>query len=134
MSIKFLSENQRKDICKNRLSYADIKRIAKYIKVKTVEDDCILWDGYINCCKGRTPYINFYFNSKKVALHRLLYHNYVEELKDNEYLKYTCINKGKCCNYKHLKKFNYKNKKKNISTDRKKGYRVEKGKIILSFD
>ena len=43
--------------------------------------------------------------NKKIALHRLLYCNFIEPLNDNEYLKFTCNNKGKCCSLKHLKKF-----------------------------
>jgi hypothetical protein len=47
---------------------------------------------------------NFYFNGKKVALHRLLYNNFLGDLDDSEYLKYNCENKGKCCNLNHFKR------------------------------
>ena len=50
-------------------------------------------------------YINFYFNKKKIALHRLLYINYVEDVSPNEYIKFLCDNKGKCCNINHMKKY-----------------------------
>lgn len=57
--------------------------------------------------KKKGSYVNFYFNKKKVALHRLLYLNYVDELDSQEYLKFTCNNPGKCCNINHLSKFKY---------------------------
>jgi hypothetical protein len=65
------------------------------------------WTGYItNLNKdNKNCYISFFHKNKKIALHRLLYCNFVEELNDNEYLKFTCENKGKCCSLKHLKKF-----------------------------
>jgi hypothetical protein len=39
-----------------------------------------------------------------------LYCNFVEDLSDDEYLKFSCENKGNCCNIKHLKKFKYQKK------------------------
>jgi len=86
-----------------------------------------------------------------VALHRLLYINYVGELDDDEYIKYVCMNKGRCCNIHHIKKFKYdksvthkkaaekkdKNKKKN-KKKRDKIYQVEQESrpedFILVFD
>ena len=58
-----------------------------------------------NMHKG--TYINFYFKNKKVALHRLLYSNYVSPLTIHEYLKFSCENKGVCCNVTHYKKYKY---------------------------
>ncbi len=34
------------------------------------------------------------------------------QLSNNEYIKYTCKNKGKCCNINHIKKIKYNKKKK----------------------
>ena len=56
-------------------------------------------------CLG--TYVNFYFRKKKVALHRLLYINFIGHLDDDEYLKFNCENKGKCCNVHHMNKFKY---------------------------
>lgn len=93
-----------------RLSYSDIKRISKFI-TKSIfdENECSIWDGYITNEKNKSKgiYINFYFNKKKIALHRLLYINYIENISTNEYIKYICNNKGKCCNVNHMKKFLY---------------------------
>lgn len=95
-----------------KLRYKDLCRITKYIATSIFDqNDCCLWDGYItnltNISKG--TYINFYFRNKKVALHRLLYENFVEIMDDDEYLKYTCENRGKCCNVKHMIKYKYNN-------------------------
>lgn len=94
-----------------KLSFFDIKRIDKNLNSSIFHPlDCSIWNGYItNNNNNKGIYVNFYFNKKKVALHRLLYINYVGDLFDNEYIKFSCINKGKCCNVNHMKKFSYKN-------------------------
>ena len=93
-----------------KLSLSDMRRICKYINSSIFHPtECCLWGGYItnnnNFNKGR--YVNFYHNRKKVALHRLLYSNYVQNIDNAEYLKFTCKNKGICCNINHLQKLNY---------------------------
>ena len=93
-----------------KLRYSDMKRMCKYINESIFDENkCVIWDGYItNTNKSdRGLYINFFFKGKKTALHRLLYYNFVGELDDDEYLKFTCENKGKCCNIHHLQKFKY---------------------------
>lgn len=118
-----LITRQVKNIPSNKkLLYHDIKRICKYINTSIFdENNCCIWNGYItnsnNINKG--IYINFYFKKKKTALHRLLYSNFVEILKDDEYLKFNCENKGKCCNIHHLKKYSYRKKNK-MDTNTKK--------------
>jgi len=109
-----LMKKQRKDVpADKKLHYNDIRRICKYINKSIFDgDDCCIWNGYVtnvnNSNKG--TYINFYFGGKKVALHRLLYINFVENLSPEEYLKFSCDNKGVCCNINHLKKFKYQKK------------------------
>jgi hypothetical protein len=124
-----------------KFKYSDLKRLCKYIKSSIFdESNCSLWSGYVtNSNKNdKGLYINFYFKGKKAALHRLIYLNFVDELTDNEYLKFTCPNKGKCCNIYHLKKFNYI--PKSIKDLTQKTQNVEKNvdkKIIefkLTFD
>jgi hypothetical protein len=103
--------NQLKNInSQKKLSYCDIQRINKFLKVSIFGNTCSLWSGYITNDKNinKGVYINFYYNKKKIALHRLLYANYVGEISDKEYIKYNCINKGKCCNIHHMSKFTYK--------------------------
>lgn len=102
-----------------KLKYNDLKRLCKYISSSIFDENiCSIWNGYItninNIEKG--IYINFYFKGKKMALHRLLYINFIGTLRDDEYLKFTCENKGKCCNIHHLKKFQYIKKNLNNKT------------------
>lgn len=109
--IKELLKNQLKNVnISKRLNYNDIKRISKFLTSSIFDPTkCSLWTGYItneqNQSKG--TYINFYFNKKKIALHRLLYLNFIGDIINTEYLKFSCLNKGKCCNIHHLKKYSY---------------------------
>lgn len=113
---KELIQKQRQNIPNDKkLQLNDLKRICKYINSSIFDkNSCCIWSGYItnknNSTKG--TYINFYFRMKKVALHRLLYSNFVDDLNVDEYLKFNCDNKGMCCNIHHLKKFKYQKKNK----------------------
>ncbi len=102
-----LIDNQLSNIATDKRLFAkDIKRICRHLDTSIFnENKCSIWNGYIS----RDIYINFFFRNKKVALHRLLYSNYVSELSENDYLKYNCHNKRKCCNIYHLCKMQYNN-------------------------
>jgi hypothetical protein len=123
-----------------KFRYNDLKRLCKYITSSIFDDDvCSLWKGYVtntnNVSKG--IYINFYFKGKKTALHRLLYINFVGPLTDDEYLKFSCEHKGKCCNVTHLKKFSYVKKEKPKEVAKKRVINPDLTKAIsfsLSFD
>lgn len=101
-----LIQKQRKD-CKEskKLNLSELKRISKNL-VKSIfsEDECSIWNGYITnkSSNSKPSYVNFYFRNKKIALHRLLYENYIGDINDNQYLKFTCNNKGICCNVNHI--------------------------------
>lgn len=90
-----------------KLCLSDLKRIVTHLPIDIFTDNCCIWSGYItNLNKNnKNCYISFFFKNKKIALHRLLYYNFVDILEENEYLKFTCNNKGTCCTLKHLKKF-----------------------------
>ena len=107
--IKFQLKNIQSD---KKLSYNDLVRISKYLNQTIFNNECSLWNGYITTIKNddKNSYINFYFNGRKYALHRLLYINYIGELLDSEYIKFNCPNKGKCCNINHI----YKNNKSDV--------------------
>lgn len=114
-----LVNRQLKDVPTEwKLQYSDMDRICRYIDKSIFDDECCLWSGYItnanNLEKG--TYINFYFRNKKVALHRLLYSNFVAPLDSSEYLKFNCENKGICCNVKHYEKYKYS---KTVAPNRK---------------
>ncbi len=115
-------QKQRKEIPEDKKIYpSDMKRICKNITASVFEkDECCLWEGYITNLhkQNKGTYVNFYYGGKKVALHRLLYINFVEDLSPDEYLKFNCENKGSCCNINHLKKFKY-NKLDNIKESKK---------------
>jgi hypothetical protein len=141
--ISELINKQLEDVpISKKLQYNDIKRMSKYISGNIFDENiCSLWLGYItnvnNTDKG--VYINFYFRGKKAILHRILYSNYVGPLNDNEYLKFTCPNKGKCCNVHHLKKFTYVKKNdeetKNIDViEKKQNLKVVNTNFTLKFD
>ena len=94
------------------LSEKDLRRIyARTGGIMNDNNECIIWKGYIT--HNKIDYINFYFNGRKCALHRILYINFKGKLNDNDYLEYICpdkSNKGKCCNINHIvKKRNIKN-------------------------
>jgi hypothetical protein len=104
-----LIKNQKKNVSPDKkLLYNDLKRLSKYLNTSIFGNECSLWTGYVTVIKNeeKNSYINFYFNGKKYALHRLLYLNYIGELVDSEYIKFNCVNKGKCCNINHFHKIN----------------------------
>jgi hypothetical protein len=96
---------QRKNLSyKYRLNIDDIHRILNNISTSPFAPiDCCIWNGYVTLLeKSKIKYINFYFKHRKIAIHRLLYINYVDDLNDDSYLKFTCENKGICCNVNHI--------------------------------
>ena len=127
------------EVCNNRLSYSDMKRVAKNIRVNPFGRGCCLWYGYVtnssNPKKGN--YINFYYRGKKRALHRLMYENYIGNLEDTEYLKFTCSNPGRCINVTHMKKSKYKrikNHSKSTRTVKKPPHNVKNISFTVRFD
>lgn len=130
--LKELIRNQRSNVDEDKKLYLqDIQRICKNVSSSPFhKTDCCLWEGYItNLNKvNKGTYINFYFRHKKVALHRLMYANYVGEISNNDYLKYTCKNKGLCCNIHHLEKFKYNkaNVEKTVIKKKKVGLKIIK--------
>lgn len=105
----FMTEMLRRQIpivpSDKKLQPDDIRRVCEWLTTSIFDKvSCSLWNGYITNDKHlhKWKYVNFYFNSKKVPLHRLLYINFVENLKDTEYIRYECPNKGVCCNVNHM--------------------------------
>lgn len=101
-------QKQRKNLLYSyKLEFEDIKRIINNIDKSPFGSECCKWNGYItNGNKEKARYINFYFKHRKIALHRLLYINYIDDINDKQYLKFTCNNKGTCCNINHIEKCN----------------------------
>jgi hypothetical protein len=118
---KELLTKQLKNICASKkLLFSDIKRISKFLSDTIFDENkCSLWNGYITNEKNQSKgtYINFYFNKKKIALHRLLYINYIGDISNDEYIKFSCDNKGKCCCIYHMKKYSYNKQGEDIDSD-----------------
>jgi len=88
-----------------KLSYNDMIRVASNIDTSVFdENDCCFWKGYVTNkdMEYKSQYVNFFLKNKKCALHRVLYANYVGEIEVNNYLKYLCENRGRCCNINHI--------------------------------
>lgn len=109
---KMLAElcvKQRKhDNEKYQLEINDLTRFLKHIETSIFNtDECVIWSGSLTKCNnGKSQYVNYYLNKRKLALHRILYINFVDDLEHNQYLKYVCNNPGLCCNIKHFIKVN----------------------------
>jgi hypothetical protein len=109
-----LIKKQRKNLHSDKkLSLSDLKRIASYLNSSIFTNDCSFWNGYVTVSKlsvkSETSFVNFFFNGKKQALHRILYYNFIDDLNENEYLKFSCENKGKCCTLTHFTTIKEKN-------------------------
>jgi len=100
-----MTKKQIKNIDDDKtLSYRDMARIVKNINTSIFSPtSCCIWTGYVtNVWNHKSTFINFYFKKKKVALHRLLFNNFVESILDTEYIKFSCNNRGRCCNILHF--------------------------------
>jgi len=101
--------------------------ISKYIKTSIFGFECALWTGYIT--NNGLNFVNFYYNNKKSNLHRLLYKNYIGELYDCNYLKYTCCNAGRCININHIE-IKYKKPAKSVTRNKSYNKKVKKENIF----
>jgi hypothetical protein len=106
---------------KYHLNEKDIVRLSTYIGSDPfAEKECCEWKGAISNSSHQSKYINFWFNKKKQALHRILYLNYRGELPKNKYLRFNCKNtkmKGICCNINHLELINRNDADTNYDND-----------------
>jgi hypothetical protein len=102
-----LIKNQKNDISLDKkLTFTDLIRISNNLPSDIFSDNCCIWLGYVTNLKSKKNncYISFFYKNKKVSLHRLLFSNYIGNINNNEYIKYTCNNKGTCCTLNHMKK------------------------------
>lgn len=114
-----LSINQKKLLCLMKVRQLDCKKynlkmsvlqLVKFIMICNSDDNllgifdlnkCCLYSSSCNNKYGN----NFYMNNKKIAIHRLIYINFINDLDENVYLKHKCMNKN-CCNINHIEKAN----------------------------
>jgi len=125
------------DTFTNRITSREVLRMLKNIDGNIFGNECVVWKGHLtnvnNPRKG--IHINFFFRDKKLALHRLLYHNLVEHIEKSTYIAYTCKNKGKCLCLKHMKhkkkEYIYKESKKELKKDNKLQFKDNSFKIYF---
>ena len=127
-----LIKNQRNSVpIKYKLSNNDMKRLIKKLDKSIFDNECCNWDGSIVNKNGKN-YANFYFRQKKIALNRLLYINYVDDLEKGEYLKKICNCNSYCCNINHYVKKNKKIKKIIPENNKQKVCKkIEKNKLFF---
>ena len=125
-----LIKKQLKNIDDERkLSYNDLKRISLKMEKSIFDKE--------ECCmliKNDTNNMNFYFNKKKISLHRLLYINFIGPLEKKRYIKTKCKNNKTCYNINHFIIKDNKNIIVNVNLnniDNKKN--IIKKKIILNI-
>lgn len=83
-----------------KLSFDDIKRLDKYIDndiFNKDNDECIIYKGEL-----KKNYATISFKSRKVSVHRLLYHNYIDNITEHDQILFNCKNKSTCCNLMHF--------------------------------
>jgi hypothetical protein len=110
-----------------KLHNKDLRRIVKYINSSIFDEEkCCMWNGYVTneTNSKRGTYVNFFFRNKKVALHRLLFENFIGPLGEDYYLKFSCddnLSDGKCCNVNHMIKYKYNSFQKIDETENDNG-------------
>ena len=128
-----LIQKQRKNLVGDRkLSVQDLNRIASYLPDSIFTNKCSLWQGYITEINNNS-FVNFFFNGKKQALHRILFYNFINDVNSNEYLKFTCENKGKCCSVNHIVLSKTIEDKPVVVEEKKEIFKVEKKDITVNF-
>lgn len=83
-----------------KLDFEDLKRIDRCISGDPLKSNkCCLYLRKL----VKNSYSTFSFRGKKTSILRILYHNYIDDIKPNSRIKYSCENKGLCCNLNHFK-------------------------------
>ena len=125
-----LIKNQRNIELSNKLTFQDLKRVSSNLTTDIFGDECSIWNGYVTNLNHdkKNNYISFFYKNKKIALHRLLFLNYVDNLDNSEYLKFTCENKGRCCTLKHISKVSHKSTEKSTEKSTKSSI-IDKNKV-----
>jgi hypothetical protein len=119
-----------------KLHNKDLRRIVKYINSSIFDEEkCCMWNGYVTneTNSKRGTYVNFFFRNKKVALHRLLFENFIEPIGDDYYLKFSCddnLSEGKCCNINHMIKYKYNSSQKNENDNENENENINKNKNV----
>ena len=102
MLVQEMVERQQSGVDpKRRLSAHYLSAVSKRIDSSIFhQSQCCLWSGRITT--NGMKRVNLYNNGKKMNLHRLLHHNFVGPLCDNQHLARARVSKGMCCNINHI--------------------------------
>ncbi len=88
-----------------KLSESDMARIEGYT---VIEDDCWIWTGTKQHNTKGHQHGCIWYNGKYVQVHRIMYHNFVEDVpeferrKDALQVNHRCKSDGTCINPSHL--------------------------------
>lgn len=137
--VKELKDKRLLDTKKNKITENDINRIADNVSGSIFEDDtCTLWGKQ----EDHKNYLNVKFDKKMgrqkypkldyKPLHRLLYNNYVEEIKTKTYVKFLCKNTMQCVNIHHFKLVKI-NKRTTDGAKLRQIVNTDEAKLILQF-
>ena len=94
-----------------KLSHNDLKRILSKLNIQNLhKNDCWIWNGTVSdkINKGHQHGIIWY-NKKYVCVHRIMYHNYIEDVPEYTHngliVLHNCshINNGRCINPWHMR-------------------------------
>lgn len=103
-----LLENQRPIIKENpyypRCQFKDILRLDKYIPGDIFGDKCVIYNG-----ETKKNYITISLYKKKLSVLRILYNEFIEDIKFEDNINYYCENGGRCCTINHFGANNVRN-------------------------
>lgn len=112
-----LKNQQRLDVNNlgklGKLSEYDFERIFDKVNHNDLNDKekCWIWQGSIKDIRKGHQHVSFNFNGKPVKVHRLMYHNFIEDVPEYDHANIGLIvlhkcsheNNGKCINPWHMK-------------------------------
>lgn len=115
--MEFLLSEQRNNIINigklGKLERDDLNRLLDKILLKDLNKiECWIWTGTIQDNKKGHCHGCFWYNRHYVQTHRIMYHNYIEDVpifnknnKNNQLVLHKCSHKndGKCVNPWHMK-------------------------------
>ena len=120
-----------------KLTYKDMSKIMSRVNNEDFlnSESCILWNKKSNTIKTENEITN-----KRNIIQRLLYENFMGDLKRTQFIKFRCRNISKCCNIKHFYKCERsdKNKDKDCRLNKREKHIVNKSKsekdLFISLD
>ena len=94
--------NQRKDCVSTKnyakLNFQELMRIHLFMHSPNIfGNECTIYTHE----KLKKSYVAVSYNGRKVSLLRLLYLNFVDDIKDNDVLKCSCEHQGVCMTMAH---------------------------------